>query len=154
MGLPTDRVSAQLKALGYGLPRPPKSGASFRRQLTTITGHLHRHQTVGGLPGELKSWLRRRHDLETTTTDSGEVIPDRWINHLLDHLHPAWRPTAEPEQAAAPPPQAAVTSPPRILDPNWSGRLAEVGWENWNDAVDWAAAQQSGLAAIAQRLGA
>lgn len=157
MGLPTDRVSAQLKALGYELPRPLKSGASFRRQLTTIADHLHHHQSVDGLPAELKSWLRRRHEHETTTTDaaadSGAVIPDRWINHLLDHLHPAWRPTAEPKQAAAPQPQA-VTSPPQILDPNWHTRLTEAGWENWNDAVDWAAAQQSGLAAIARRLGA
>ncbi len=156
MGLPTDRVSAQLKALGYELPRPPKSGASFRRQLTTITDHLHHHQSIDSLPDELKTWLRRRHDLETTTTDAAAdrsaVIPDRWINHLLDHLHPAWRPTAEPKQAAAPAPQA-VTSPPRILDPNWSALLAEAGWKNWNDAVDWAAAQQSGLAAIAKRLG-
>ncbi|AUN40843.1 hypothetical protein ASU32_13210 [Tsukamurella tyrosinosolvens] len=154
MGLPADRVSAQLKTLGYELPRPPKSGGSFRRQLTTITDHLHHHQGIDGLPDELKSWLRRRHDLETSTTGRGAVIPDRWINHLLDHLHPAWRPTTESKLAASPPPQAAVTSPPRILDPAWSGRLAEVGWENWNDAVDWAAAHQSGLAAIAQRLGA
>ncbi|WP_175374893.1 MucR family transcriptional regulator [Tsukamurella pulmonis] len=154
MGLPTDRVSAQLNALGYELPRPPKSGGSFRRQLTTITDYLHRHQSVDGLPDELKTWLRRRHDLETTTTGKGAVIPDRWINHLLDHLHPAWRPTTDHKPAAAPPPQAAVTSPPQILDPTWSGRLTEVGWENWNDAVDWAAAQQSGLAAIAKRLGA
>jgi predicted transcriptional regulator len=156
-GIPVPRVAAQLKRLGHQLPTPPKTGIAFRTQLTAIADHLHQHRTLDGLPEPLMQWLRGRQQLETT----GELLPDPWINALLDHLYPDWRtPTDlssdEPETADPAPrgPTTTATSTPTLytIDSTWHTRLTRVGWSNWSEATDWAAERQAGIGAIAHHL--
>lgn len=112
-GIPVSRVAAQLKRLDYQLPTPPKTGIAFRNQLTASADHLHEHCSLDGLPEPLTRWLRGRQQLETT----GDLLPDPWINALLDHLRSDWRPPAgsdetETTDPAPRGPTTAATSAP------------------------------------------
>lgn len=104
-GLPTARVAAHLKRLGYQLPTPPKSGHAFHTRLRAIADHLRHHKTFDGLDQVSLHWLARRHRLETTSAP----LPDPWINNLLDHLHPTWR-TEHPDTTPAPAPAESAAT--------------------------------------------